>query len=110
MNSWCAPGDILKGHTADELSDFNVNPWPAGLAAPSRDKRPEVPEALSMPTHYRIWLNDDEGCCPPWPDLAKKYPEQAIELCQPGPWVFFFEGGGPADEGRHSGLQDLHAA
>ncbi len=53
-----APEGIGTVDLADQISDFLVNPWPAGST--SRFQPPERLEAVPVPAHHRLVLDDND--------------------------------------------------
>ena len=50
--------------------------------------------------NYGVWLDDDEGLLPPWPEPRERDPESAIEWRQPRLRLLQIIGGEPLAKGE----------
>ncbi len=66
----CAPGRVLLGHAANQVTDFAPDRRASGFAGP-RLRPPIQFEALVMPPDDRFGLDEDQGRSPVWPEARE---------------------------------------
>ena len=77
-----APRRVFRRHTPDQATDFSFRRGASDEPA-TRLPGPELPKALSVPPHDGVGLDDDQVLLPPWPEAAKRDPEEPIRQTHP---------------------------
>jgi len=72
-----APGRVLPGHAANQVTDFAFDGRASGFAGPGFPPPIQV-EALVMPPDDRFGLDEDQGRSSVWPEAPEPYPEDAV--------------------------------
>jgi len=85
VNTWGAPGGVLRDHPKDQIADFLGSPSPAHDPAASGNCSPIHCKPRSMPTYNRLRAHYDESLFPFGPEPSHQDPEELIEGCQPWP-------------------------
>ena len=77
----CAPGGVLPGHAANQLTDFAFDRRSSRFPS-SGFPSPIQLESLAVPPEFRFRLNDDERRSPVRPESRQPNPEDPISWTQ----------------------------
>lgn len=80
MNPRRAPKWVCSRHIENEATYLGCDGESAATGCLALgDMGPELPEALTLPTHDRIRLHDEQSGSPAKPDFGQRTPEETVE-------------------------------
>jgi hypothetical protein len=92
VDARCSPA-VVGCHLSDQAAELSANPRTAGAAAIVGQPRPVASEALLVPLHHGLRLDEDQVIDPPGPAGSQCDPEAAVSIVERWPRPPLFERG-----------------